>query len=254
MALYGTQGMATEAGLSLEDYWNEIINGCYLDKEDPKFEWKRIADEQKRVMGILNNMKIDFLKIKGENIDLTVELGRNRKWLGGSGRNIPSYELFISPDFKGTQGKIKFNQPLFRYGNILRDIELEFKDGHVVKAYAKVGQEVLDNMLKRENASRIGEFSLTDARVSRISKFMANTLFDENIGGEFGNMHIALGSAYKDSYTGDPSVPTKEEWVEMGYNDSPEHTDIINTEDKTVTAVLDDGSEQVIYEKGQFMV
>jgi aminopeptidase len=109
-------------------------------------------------------------------------------------------------------------------------------------------------MIKRRNANRIGEYSLTDKRYSRITKFMANTLFDENVGGEFGNTHLALGNAYKDSYTGDMSQPTADDWQAWGFNESPEHTDIISTEDRVVTATLPDGSKTVIFKDGMFTV
>jgi aminopeptidase len=83
---------------------------------------------------------------------------------------------------------------------------------------------------------------------------MAETLFDENIGGPFGNTHLAIGQAYKDGYRGDASKITPEQWEEMGFNESPEHTDMISTTDRTVTATLTDGSELVIYKDGQFTV
>ena len=254
LALYGTEAMAKEAGMSLDEYWNEIIHGCYLDSANPIDEWKRIQKEQERVKKELNSMPIEWVHVKGQSIDLKVQLGTNRKWLGGSCRNIPSYELFISPNWRGTEGVIYFNQPLFRYGNILRDITIEFKNGVVTRAVAKEGQKVLDSMLERVNADKIGEYSLTDKRFSRITKFMANTLFDENVGGDYGNTHLALGRAYKDSYTGDMSKPTAAEWEQWGFNDSPEHTDIISTEDRTVTATLSDGSKQVIFKDGMFTV
>lgn len=254
LALYGTDAMAKEAGMTGEQYWDEIIRGCYLDTEDPIGEWKRIQKEQERVKTVLDAMPVDWLHVKAERIDLKVKIGPNRKWLGGSCRNIPSYELFISPDWRGTEGVIHFNQPLYRYGNILRDITLEFKNGVVVRAGAKEGQKVLDSMIARTNADKIGEYSLTDKRFSRITKFMANTLFDENIGGTYGNTHLALGRAYKDSYTGDMSKPTAADWDAMGYNDSPEHTDIISTEDRTVTAHLIGGGEKVIFKDGMFTV
>jgi len=252
LALYGTEAMAKEAGMSIKEYWNQIIQACYLDCDDPIVEWKKIQSEQERVKKALDSLEIDWLHVEGKRIDLHVKLGKNRRWLGGSCRNIPSFELFVSPDCHGTEGTIYFNQPLYRYGNILRDITLEFKKGVVVRAEAKEGQNVLDSMISRKNADKIGEYSLTDKRYSRITKFMANTLFDENIGGEFGNTHVALGRAYKDSYTGDMSKPTNQEWEEWGYNDSPEHTDIISTEDRTVTATLPSGAKKVIFKDGQF--
>jgi aminopeptidase len=109
-------------------------------------------------------------------------------------------------------------------------------------------------MISRKNANKIGEYSLTDKRFSRITKFMANTLFDENIGGQFGNTHVALGRAYKDSYPGNMDTPTDKDWEDWGYNDSPEHTDIISTEDRTVTATLPGGSKRVIFKDGMFTV
>lgn len=254
LALYATEAIAQESGMTLEEYWGEVIKACYLDAEDPIFEWKKIQGEQNRVKQALDDLKIEWLHVKSERIDLNVQLGPNRRWLGGSCRNIPSFELFISPDYRGTNGVVYFNQPLYRYGNILRDVTLEFKDGIVVRAEAAEGQAVLDGMLKRKNANRIGEYSLTDKRYSRITKFMANTLFDENVGGEFGNTHLALGNAYKDSYTGDMSKPAPTDWDKWGYNESPEHTDIISTEDRIVTATLPDGSKKVIFKDGMFTV
>lgn len=254
LALYGTPAMAKEAGLSEEDYWDQIIKACYLDAEDPVAEWKKFQQEQDRVKASLDALQIEWLHVKGEKIDLKVQLGKNRRWLGGSCRNIPSFELFISPDWRGTEGVITFNQPLYRYGNILKNVTLEFKDGIVVRAEATQGQDVLEGMIQRLNANKIGEYSLTDKRYSRITKFMANTLFDENMGGEYGNTHLALGRAYKDSYTGDMSKPTEQEWEEMGFNDSPEHTDIISTEDRVVTATLPSGDKKIIFKDGMFTV
>lgn len=254
LALYGTEDSAREAGLSLEDYWKEIIKACYLDEKNPVKKWKESMAEVERVKDKLNKLNIEELKVKGNGIDLIIGLGKNRKWLGGSGRNIPSFEVFISPDNRIAEGRIRFNQPLYRYGNLIKGIKLEFKNGKVVRAEADEGEEILKEMIKVEGADRIGEFSLTDSRLSRITKFMAETLFDENIGGKFGNTHIALGEAYKDSYPGDASRVSKEKWKSMGYNESAVHTDMISTENREITAVLPGGEERIIYKDGKFAV
>jgi aminopeptidase len=252
--MYGTPAMAKEAKMSLEEYWQQIINACFLDKEDPIGEWKRIFGEQERVKKELNSLPVKKLHIESQNIDLWIDMGEKRQWVGGSGRNIPSFEIFTSPDWHGTQGRIKFNQPLYRYGNIIEDIELKFENGRVVSATASKNEELLKQMVARPNADKVGEFSLTDSRASRITKFMADTLFDENMGGQFGNTHIAIGTSYKDAYAGDPRPVPKSEWKRMGFNESGEHCDMISTEDRKVTAVLKDGGEKVIYEKGRFTV
>jgi len=103
-------------------------------------------------------------------------------------------------------------------------------------------------------ACRIGEFSLTDRRFSRIDRFMADTLFDENFGGSHGNCHVALGSSYSDTYAGDPSRLTKRMKRSLGFNDSALHWDLVNTEPKTVTARLETGREILVYENGVFCV
>ena len=100
----------------------------------------------------------------------------------------------------------------------------------------------------------LGEFSLTDRRFSRIDKFMANTLYDENYGGEFGNCHVAVGSSYPDTYAGDQAELNELMKEELGYNTSALHWDLVNTQDKTVYAKLKDGSEVVIYKSGEFQI
>jgi aminopeptidase len=120
---------------------------------------------------------------------------------------------------------------------------------------ANENEDALKEMISQENADKVGEFSLTDRRHSRITKFMATTLFDENMGGVHGNTHIALGNAYKDTYTGDMSAVSDDKWSEMGYNSCPKvHTDIISTSDRIVTAILADKTEKIIYKDGEFML
>ena len=81
---------------------------------------------------------------------------------------------------------------------------------------------------------------------------MANTLYDENHGGRYGNCHLALGLSYSDTFDGDPSELTKDLKKDLGFNDSALHWDLVNTEKKRVTAFLKTGREKVIYEEGMF--
>ena len=95
---------------------------------------------------------------------------------------------------------------------------------------------------------------MTDGRMSRITKFMGETLFDENVGGRQGNMHLAIGKAYQDCYLGNPSNVSKTEWKRLGYNDSAVHTDIVMTSKRKITATLPDGTKKVIYDDGKFLI
>ena len=254
LALYGTPAMAKEAGLSLEDYWKQIVKACFLDEKDSIKKWQEVFGEIERVREKLNALKIRKLHVEAGGTDLWITMGEKRQWLGGLGRNIPSFELFTSPDCKFTEGTISFNQPLYSYGNLIKDIQLWFEKGRVVKVKASKGQKVLEEMVKVKNADRVGEFSLTDGRMSRITKFMANTLYDENVGGRYGNTHMALGMSFRDAFAGDLKSVQKDEWEKLGFNDSAVHTDIMATTDRVVTAVLESESEKVIYKSGKFVI
>jgi aminopeptidase len=255
LCLYGTQSMAAEAGLSLEEYWEQIIEACYLRHDNPVNKWKSVQKEIEDIKDKLDSLEIEKLHIKGDDVDLEVQLGPNRKWLSGGGKNIPSFEIFTSPDWRGTNGFIRFNQPLYYSGKRIAGVSLKFKDGVVVASSATENEDALKEMISQENADKVGEFSLTDKRHSQITKFMATTLFDENMGGEFGNTHIALGNAYKDTFTGDMSSVSEEQWSDMGYNSCPKvHTDIVSTSNRIVTATLPDNTQQVIYKDGKFVL
>ncbi len=81
---------------------------------------------------------------------------------------------------------------------------------------------------------------------------MANTLYDENYGGKYGNCHVALGASYSDAYNGNPAELTAALRKKLGFNDSALHWDLVNTERKRVTAQLTSGKKVTIYENGKF--
>jgi len=254
LGLYPTKAMADEVGMTVEEYWKQIVKACFLDEKDPIKKWKEVTREVERIKKELDKLKIEKVHVKSKRTDLWVQLGTNRQWLGGSGRNIPSFEIFISPDWRGTEGHIQFTEPLYSYGNLITETYLEFKKGLVTKIKAKKGLKVLKEMIAQENANKIGEFSLTDKRFSKITKFMGETLFDENVGGKYGNTHIAVGQAYKESLIGNITKITKTEWKKLGFNESVVHTDIVSTENRTVTAHYGKGKSKVIYKDGMFTV
>jgi aminopeptidase len=254
LCLYGTDGVAKEAGMSPQEYWTQIERACFLTEPEPIAMWKSVYGNLRRIIGELNDMPVVKIRVRADHTDLTVGLGEKRRWLGGRGRNIPSFEIFTSPDWRGVEGKIFFDLPLYRYGQIIHEVRLEIRGGRVVTATAAKNEKLLLEMIGQNNADKIGEFSLTDRRFSRITRFMAETLYDENFGGEYGNTHLALGKAYHDACSVDPKKLTEDDFGNMGFNDSPEHTDLVATTDRVVTATLNDGSTKVIYEGGEFKV
>ncbi len=255
LCTFPTHELAWQAKTTIRHYAAQIIKACYLDKENPVQEWESILNNVHGIKKWLNSLKIKTLHIEAKNIDLTITPGEKRKWSGVSGHNIPSFEIFFSPDWRGTEGTYYANLPSFRSGNYVKGIRLTFQKGAVVKIEADEGEQfAIKQLAMDKGASRIGEFSLTDRRFSRIDRFMADTLFDENFGGRHGNSHIAVGSSYTESYTGNQADMTKQLKEKLGFNDSALHWDLVNTEQKTVTAHLTSGKRLVIYEDGQFKV
>ncbi len=246
--------MAKEAGLTLQQCWQQVIKACYLDAVEPIKKWQSVSRKISLIKNKLNRLDIDQLHIKSQKTDFWVKIGSHRSWAGGSGHNIPSFEIFTSPDWRGTKGYIYFNQPLYRYGNLINGVYLKFEKGRVVKSKAKKGERVLKEMIKTKNADKIGEISLTDSRFSKIGRFMAVTLYDENIGGANGNVHLALGDSFHECFTGDIKKNSRQDWQKLGFNDSVVHTDIISTLDRTVTAYLKNGHHQIIYRHGRFVL
>ncbi len=253
LCLLPTAELARRAGLTLRTYTRQVVQACFLDSPTPVANWVAIHHRAAEIKNWLDRLKVRAFHVESAGVDLKLVLGERRRWAGISGRNIPSFELFVSPDGRGTRGRFFADQPSFRNGNIVRGVRLEFGQGRVVRATAEEGEEFLNRQLAMDaGARRVGEFSLTDKRFSRINRFMANTLYDENYGGPFGNCHIALGSSYANTFAGPTHRLTAALREKLGFNDSALHWDFVNTEKKRVNAILADGSRRLVYEDGLF--
>lgn len=246
---------ALQARLTLKEYAAQITRACFLNEPDPVRKWKEIFVESREIKKWLKGLRIESFHLQSKSCDLTMTLGDKRRFLGLSGHNIPSFEIFTSPDWRGTRGIFYANQPSFRSGNYVKGVRLEFKNGIVIRSSAAQGEKFLREMISMDpGARRVGEFSLTDRRFSRIDSFMADTLFDENFGGSHGNCHIAIGNSYSDTYDGNPARLTAAARKNLGLNDSALHWDLVNTEEKTVTATIRGGKTITLYEKGMFRI
>lgn len=253
LCTYPTQELAKQAGISVKKYAQQIEKACFLNEKDPVKKWKEIYVQAQEIKKWLLSLKIEKLYMQSKSMDLEILLGEKRKFNGLSGHNIPSFEIFTSPDWRGTKGTYYSDLPSYMHGNLVKGILLEFKNGKAVKVKAKQGENFVKKMLSMDaGASQIGEFSLTDKRFSKIDCFMADTLFDENFGGKFGNSHLAVGNSYSDTFNGDTKKLTPQMKKTLGFNESALHWDLVNTEDKKVTALLKNGKKVTIYEKGMF--
>ena len=253
LCMLPTAELAHHAGLADGDYAKQIVKACFLNRRDPVKQWKGVYKNAATIKRWINSMAVKYYHIESATIDLKITPGEQRRWIGISGHNIPSFELFVSPDWRGTSGVYYADQPSYRSGNLVKGVKLTFKKGAAVTVGAQSGSDFVQKQLKMDRgASRLSEFSLTDKRFSKIDRFMANTLFDENFGGRWGNCHVALGASYADTYSGNVQSLTKEKKARLGFNDSALHWDLVNTEKKRVVAHLADGRRTTIYENGCF--
>ena len=253
LCMLPTAELARQSGLDEVNYAKQIISACFLNRRDPVAQWKTVFKNATKIKRWLNRMPVNYYHIESSRVDLKITPGEQRQWIGISGHNIPSFELFVSPDWRGTSGTYFADQPSYRNGNLVTGVQLTFKKGVVIDVSAESGTNFVKKQIEMDRgASRLGEFSLTDKRFSKINRFMANTLFDENFGGRWGNCHVALGASYADTFSGDVQSLDKQAKTRLGFNDSALHWDLVNTEKKRVVAHLADGRRTTIYENGQF--
>ena len=221
---------AQEANMDLFSYSDFVNKSLFLDKENPVEEWRKMQREQEKIVEFLD--KVDNIQVLGEDTDLTLSV-KGRTWTNSSGqKNLPDGEIFTGPIEDSVNGKIRFTYPGIYYGQEIEDIYLEFKDGEVDKATAKKGGEILEEILKMENAKRIGEFAI--GTNYGVSKFTKNMLFDEKMGG---TMHCALGLGFEENGS---------------KNKSPVHWDMLKDMKLPGSKIIADGN--VIYEEGKWKI
>ena len=127
--------------MSLEEYEDFVYGAGFCDKEDAVSRWKEISKKQDKIANRLNEIK--EIRIKSLDTDLTANVA-GRKWINCDGKiNFPDGEVFTGPVENSVNGKIRYTFPAIYMGQEVEDISLEFKDGKVVNASAKRGQDLL---------------------------------------------------------------------------------------------------------------
>ena len=191
--LYPTNGYAQDANMSLHDFEEFVFDVCFLNHEDPIAQWKQLSSEQQRFVDWLKGHK--QVRILGAGTDLTLSI-QDRIFINSDGkRNFPSGEFFTGPVENSANGVIYYDVPTTYDGRGAEGIRLVFKEGKVVEASARQGQDYLLQMLELDAGARyLGEFAFgNNLRVNRSTQ---NILFDEKMGG---TVHLALGSSYPET-------------------------------------------------------
>src|SRR5947209_6825463 len=191
--LYPTTGYAQDAEMSLTDFEEFVFDVCFLNDPDPIACWQDLSQQQQRFVDWLHGRK--QVHILGEHTDLTLSIA-NRTFINSDGkRNFPSGEFFTGPVENSANGVIQFDIPSSYDGRTIEGVRLVFREGKVVEASARQGQDYLLHMLDIDNGARyLGEFAFgNNPRVSRSTK---NVLFDEKMGG---TVHLALVESYPET-------------------------------------------------------
>lgn len=186
---YPTYADAQEASMSMSEYEDFVYGAGLLDSEDPVSEWKKISKEQDRWVKYLDSKS--SLHIVSEGTDIMIGIN-GRKWINCDGKqNFPDGEIFTSPLENNINGYITFSFPGIFAGRQIEGIKLEVKDGKVINAWAKKGEELLKSLLETdEGSSFFGEVAI--GTNYGIKDFTSNMLFDEKIGG---TVHMAIGDS-----------------------------------------------------------
>jgi aminopeptidase len=189
---------------ALECLWEQVIHMCRLDEDDPVAAWRERQEVLVGVSQRLTALGLDALHFEGPGTDLRVGLLPTSRWLAARFEtvdgivhmpNLPSEEVFTTPDPQRVDGVVRSTKPLVVGGTIIRGLRVRFEGGRAVRIEADQGGELLAQYAQRDDgASRLGEVALVDAagRIGPLDTVFYDTLIDENAAS-----HVALGSAYE---------------------------------------------------------
>jgi aminopeptidase len=232
---FPTEGQAEQifGEPDLERLWEAVAYAVRLDEGDPVAAWRAHTDKLRARCAQLNEHAFDAVRFTGPGTDLTVGLLADSPWSGGGLEtrngilhvaNMPTEEVFTTPDWRRTSGTVRSTRPLALGGTIVRDLEVRFEGGDAVEVRASTGADaVRAELAADEFAKRLGEVALVDgeSRVGQTGLTFFDTLFDENA-----TCHIAYGAGVPFGIDGIESL-SSDQRRERGINESAVHTDFM---------------------------
>jgi aminopeptidase len=219
----------------VERRWDAVSIAMRLDSEDVVAEWRAHADRLQSRADVLTGLDLDAVRYHGEGTDLTAGLPPGALWVGGSLTtqsgvrympNLPTEEVFTSPDRHRADGVIRTTRPLVMPGAgvLVDDLVVTFENGRAVDVQARTGADAVRAQLDSDEGARsLGEVSLVEgsSRVRAAGVTFHDTLYDENVG-----CHVAWGQGFTFCMP-DGDTLSPEELMERGLNYSTVHTDVV---------------------------
>lgn len=241
--------------------WEAILAVMLIMDDDPEGDWDTHNAALAKNKRLLNEHHFASLHYTSDNgTDLVVGLPTHHIWEGGAARtksgvsffpNMPTEEVFTSPDRTKTQGIVYSVLPLVHNGAMVRDFWLRFENGRVVEFGAERGEAVLREILDTDEGARyLGECALISKNtpIRQSGLLFYSTLYDENA-----SCHLALGMGFPDCYEGGVDM-TSEELLAAGVNESAQHVDfMIGADDLNISGTTADGQEVSLFEHGQWV-
>jgi aminopeptidase len=238
---------------ALERLWEQTARVLRLDEPDPVAAWETRFGQLRRVVERLDALGLDSLHFEGPGTDLTVGLLESGTWDSADfttadgirhAPNLPTEEVFTSPDPERVDGTVRSTKPLFTSGQLITGLSVRFEGGRAVAIDADQGAETLRGLSQRDaGASRLGEVALVDreGRIGPLGTVFYSTLLDENAAS-----HMALGHGFEFLVS---------EAERERVNRSEIHIDfMIGADDVAVTGVTRDGREVPLLREGSWQL
>jgi aminopeptidase len=254
-----TPGWATlvhpwlDAASAQERLWEQIARVCRLDEPDPVAAWQERLDQLVRAANRLDALGLDSLDFDGPGTDLSIGLLPSSRWLCGRFEtaaglrhvpNLPTEEVFTTPDPERVDGTVRSTKPLFTSGRLITGLRVKFENGRAVQIDADEGADTLRSLSRRDSgAARLGEVALVDreGRIGPLNTVFYDTLLDENAAS-----HIALGQGFRFAVAGDEAERINASEIHIDFMIGGDEVDVTGTRrDGRKVALLRAGAWQI---------